>query len=340
METRRHSLKILYNAKDITKDISPYLVSWNYNDNLTGTIDDFSLVLADMDGRWSGEWFPDQGAYIHAGIELSNWKREGDNRKFTFGELQIDDIHLDLPSTVSIRAKSLPVLTPASRERRTRAWEKTELKTIAGDIASRSGLKLSYDVPEPVQYERIEQTEESDIAFLYNRCTEAGLCLKVHNKTIQIFEEQKLEKQKSMGVIDRLQTPVGGSSLTASLSSSYSACTVQYTDHKKKQTVKHTFKDPKALKDFKRELVINQQVKDKAEAERLAKKSLREANKSQWQASVTLPAGNPDAIAGACYDLKNFGKFDGKYIIMRASHSGGNGGYKTVLTLRKCMEGY
>ena len=49
--------------------------------------------------------------------------------------------------------------------------------------------------------------------------------------------------------------------------------------------------------------------------------------------------GDFNFAAGVLVELKNFGKFDGKYIITKAGHKLG-GGYTSDLELRKCLDGY
>ncbi|MBR4492434.1 MAG: hypothetical protein IKO98_07230, partial [Bacteroidales bacterium] len=85
-------------------------------------------------------------------------------------------------------------------------------------------------------------------------------------------------------------------------------------------------------------LEIKEDVENIAEAERLAKKRLREKNCQEWTGSLTVP-GNLNLVAAVTVNITGFGKFDGKYIITRASHSIGNG-YQTSIEVRRCLNGY
>lgn len=85
-------------------------------------------------------------------------------------------------------------------------------------------------------------------------------------------------------------------------------------------------------------LEVNEEVADVAEAEKLAKKKLREKNREEVQATVTM-AGNFYMLAGNTVMLDGFGKFNGKYVITKASHSLGNG-YTVQCDLRRCLYGY
>ena len=97
---------------------------------------------------------------------------------------------------------------------------------------------------------------------------------------------------------------------------------------------KDTILDP----DYEFSDEIKEQVKNIAEAERLAKKKLREKNCQEWTGNFTV-VGNLNLVAAITIKLLGFGKYDGKYIITRASHSIGSG-YQTSIEVRRCLNGY
>ena len=75
------------------------------------------------------------------------------------------------------------------------------------------------------------------------------------------------------------------------------------------------------------------------EARALAEKQLRLHNKFGQTAGFTFP-GDPGLVAGITVELAGWGFGDGKYIIKKAAHTVGGGGYTTKITLRKVLEGY
>ncbi|MBQ5345374.1 MAG: transcriptional regulator, partial [Acidaminococcaceae bacterium] len=85
-------------------------------------------------------------------------------------------------------------------------------------------------------------------------------------------------------------------------------------------------------------LEIKEQVESIADAERLAKKRLREKNKEEWTGNISV-VGNLLIVAANTVALQGFGVFDGNYIIVRASHSISNG-YTTSFDVRRCLDGY
>ncbi|UTW68693.1 hypothetical protein KHA80_14465 [Anaerobacillus sp. HL2] len=42
------------------------------------------------------------------------------------------------------------------------------------------------------EYDRIEQTEQTDLQFMTKLCNDAGLCLKVSNQSVVVFDEGKV----------------------------------------------------------------------------------------------------------------------------------------------------
>ncbi|MBE3586573.1 MAG: hypothetical protein IMW94_10575 [Thermoanaerobacter sp.] len=338
MNARRARLQVLYENVDISADLQPHLLSWTYTDNLSGQADDLQITLEDRLQLWSGPWMPEKGATLKAKIIQENKKRDGTKEEVSLGLFEIDEIETNHPpSTVTIKAISIPESSSLRGEDKNRAWEKTKLSVVARDIAAGAGLKLFFDTEDNPEYDRVEQTEESDLAFLMRLCNNAGLCLKVSDAQIIIFDEQKYERQDPFTRIKKGEAYLKRYRFRETLSGLYKACRVEYHDARKKRTIKYTFSPPNPPKTG-RVLVVNERVSSIKEAERLAKKRLRQENKNAVVASLTL-LGDVRFLAGLTVRLVGFGVFDGKYIITQAIHTQQNG-YETQLELRKCLEGY
>lgn len=191
----RVSTKILYNGKDISTDISQYIKSLSYTDELSGEADDINITLEDRDRLWQSEWMPEKGATLDVSIITSYWDLiDGLPKEFHLGLFEIDEITLtSSPNEVSIKGVSVPNATTLRGVEHSRSWEKIELKRVANDIATDAGLTLVYDTDEVIELDRVEQSEESDLAFLYKLCNDNGLALKVYDKQIVIFDEVKYE---------------------------------------------------------------------------------------------------------------------------------------------------
>lgn len=71
---------------------------------------------------------------------------------------------------------------------------------------------------------------------------------------------------------------------------------------------------------------------------KMAKNALRKANKKENAGTITL-FGDPTLVGGVTVDLKNFGAFDEKYIVSKATHKISDG-YTVESEIRKCLNGY
>lgn len=334
---RRAKLVLKYNNKDISKDLAEYLINFSYTDHASGKADDLQITLEDRQGLWQSDWMPERGATVQASITVENWNREGQVGTLPLGTFEIDEIESQgPPETVTIKAVSVPESASLRGEDKTRAWERTKLSRIARDIAGKAGLKLLYEADEDPEYDRVEQTEQSDLAFLLKLCEDAGLSLKVTGKQIVIFDDSKYEQMPPVMTITRGSSDVISYDASISIRNVYSAARVQYKGGKKKKEIVYTYQPPNAPKTGK-VLVINERVDSIAQAERLAKKRLRQKNKEEYRFSLTM-LGNITLVAGVTVTIKGWGKHDGKYFVEKATHEGP--GYTVKLELRRVLEGY
>lgn len=351
---RHVTVKLQYEQKDITQDLVPYLKDFSFNDVMSGEADDISITLHDIDELWMSDWFPEKGAKLTASIVFYNWNELGDEIEMKCGQFEIDEITCkNPPHEVTIGAVSVPDESKLRGELKSRSWEKTTLKAVAEELAKGAGLELFYDTPETIDLDRVEQSDQSDLEFLMKVCKDNGLALKVSDKQVIIFDETKFEMEKVVATLIKGPMPTdltedqikelgeiipyqGSYSLKSSLKDIYWGCHVKHKSTKQKSNIEYTFKDPHKTQG--KILQVNQGCETQAEAERLAKKKLRENNKNEVTGSVSI-LGHIVLAASATINLKGFGKFDGKYIISKCSHKVG-GGYTQSLDIRRCLDGY
>ena len=349
MEARRILTIIKYNNKDISADISKYLKSISYTDNLSGEADDLQITLEDKAGLWQSTWIPEKGALQDVMLQQKYWQTLSElPQSLRLGLFEIDEITSSgYPSEVQIKAVSVPDNNTLRGTERSRSWEKAKLQVIANDIASAAGMSLFWDTEENPVLDRAEQTEQSDLSFLYAICKDKGLALKISDKKIIIFDEAKYEAEKAKITIVKPGTVykkesgmkylfVGtGYSLRTKIRDIYAACRVSYQQGSSKSNIEATYtvagKKGKTLQ-------VNEQVESVAESLNLAKKRLREKNKDEVTGSLNM-LGNFVLLSGVTVNLLGFGAFDGKYLITRASHDIGSG-YTTNIDVRRCLNGY
>ncbi|MBP2015699.1 phage late control D family protein [Anaerococcus degeneri] len=340
---RRAKLEVKYDGADISKDLADYLNSLTYTDNEEDESDDLQISVGDKEGRWARDWLKQTGFGKGGEIEASIIQIDEDlnERELKCGKFKVDTVNESGPPTkVTLKASAIPTDSKIIAEEKTKAWENIKLSAIASDIAGKNKLKSEFESEEDPLYDRREQSKKSDIEFLKELCKDAGISLKVTDKKIVLFDASKFEKLPPIDTIKRGESNVLRWTFgTNFIEAGYSKCEVTYTDPKTKETIKGEFKNPKADQSTGRVLKINTKVKDKAEADKLAKKQLREKNKKETQASLEV-VGNINYVAGVNLKIDGWGIYDGKYMIQSADHNISNGGYKVSLSLRKVLEGY
>jgi len=335
---RRVSYDIIYNGKSLKSDIDPFVTGLSFTDNFSGSADDITINLADKNRLWIGNWMPEKGAAIEAKLLIPpGW---GNKNKVirNLGYFEIDESSGGgPPTTVSIKATSIPQASSLKGEEKSKSWEKTTLKKVITDVAKKNGLGVYYDAADNPSFDRLDQEYESDGAFLYRLCNENGLALKIANKKVYAIDEEQLEREGTVATIKRTDQIIKKWEYKDTLNGLYKSCKVTYTDTQKKITYSRTFTPSKPPKTG-RVLIVNEEVSSNDAAYRLAKKKLREMNKEATTVTLTM-TGIINVYPGQNVQLKEFSKLDGKYIIKSMSGSTGTGA-ETVLELRKCLEGY
>lgn len=347
---------------DVSSDISADLLSFDYTDVEKDESDEVSITVMDKDGRWAGSWRPEGGELVTAVI------RKGTTDGFVIGALPCGTFHIDsmrvsgAPRVFQFRAVSIPLNKPIRRRAKTRAWEKTDLRSIASTIAGESGLTLLYDSEDdPPHYDRADQDRESDLKFLSRLANDCGVSVKVSDDKLVLFDQKSYEKKPPVKTIILGSSDVLSWDFSTEQSQKYRSVTVSYRDPKLKKkgtaagyydadfenvSVKgrrnpavnsYTYTD-ESIEDGQ-EFTIKRRAKSVAEAERIARAKLRQLNARAVTGSISM-VGDTDLVAGVVIAVSGFGSFDGNFIIERATHSVSYNGYVTSLSLRRVNAKY
>lgn len=285
-----------------------------------------------------------KGLSIQTVIVRENWTGGGKDKVLDCGQFELDSVDASgPPSTVTIKATSLPYSSTIRQTKKSKAWEGYTLSGIAKEMAGANGMACMYESASDPYYERVEQVTESDIALLSRLCHQAGISLKATNNIIVLFDQAAYEAKPSAITIKR--GAVGGYEkyklTTGECDTQYASCRVSYTNPDNGAVITATANadDYDASKKDNQTLEVTAKINSIGEGQALAAKLLRQRNKYEKTASFTLP-GNPDVVAGVTVTLSGWGAWDGKYIVKQARHTIGSSGYTTQVTLRHVLEGY
>lgn len=341
MLARRTSVDITFDGTDITKDIKPYLLSVVYTDDTDDLADDLKIEVQDRDSVWLQKWLTEAveaaaggKLSISAVIKPEHWKKE---EKLKTGAFELDSVDASgPPDVVTISASSLAFSSDLRQTKKSKAWKNYNLSGIASEIAGNGGMSCVYEAGTNPSYDRVEQTRQSDIEFLRKLCQDAGISIKVTDGKIVLYDQAEYEAKAPVLTIER--GAKGGyikrKLHSGSADTQYAKCRVRYMDPATGKCIEGTAEDSSVSGD--QCLEIKAKVGSVGEAQTLAKKCLRLHNKLAKTATFTLP-GDVGLVAGVTVQLKGWGGWDGKYIVTRAVHTVGSGGYTTQITLRKVL---
>lgn len=338
MDSNIKYLDVSFNKQNVTNILSEDLESWTYTDNLSGEIDDLQLVLSNLgDKKWLNEWFPTKGTIVQAKI-CQKYYDPGTSIQTLVGTFEIDEIEFNgYPSTVTIKALSVPISTSLRGEMKSKTWEDTTVRLIAESIASANGLSLIYQA-DITEKKNVEQDNETDLSFLYKICNSEGLCLKLSSRSIVILDEADYEANDvaaTFSMINRdTNFKVSSWSAKNTTNGIFKACRVENIDSSGDNSITTTFSPSPAI-NVGSTLVVKSNVETTEEASRLAKKKLREKNKQATTVQIVVVC-NAHFDAGMTVQLTDFGKLNGKYIITRVVNTANN----QTLSLRRCLVGY
>ncbi|MBR2775192.1 MAG: hypothetical protein IKD73_09435 [Selenomonadaceae bacterium] len=311
---------ILLEGRDITQSLEGRLLNLNYRDRLSGEADTIELTLMDKDKLLLTDSFPPRGAT--ASITVND---------FDLGAFELDEVDYSAPPNVMrVKATSISQNSGLRQTDESKSWESVLLSKIARDIAEASALELFYQAGYNPEIKRAEQGEQSRLAFLDKLCADNGLIVKVADGKLIVVEEVTLEAQDPVTALT--WSDITRFDAKATLNEVYQKCEVNYKHAKQDKLFSATATDDSKAQG--RTLKINRRVNSQAEADRLAAHELRNANKKEFQVTITMPL-RLNLLAGVVVTLEDFGFFSGKWLVDESSHDVSDSGSVTRITLHR-----
>jgi hypothetical protein len=329
-------VRITYNGRDITADLTPYLMRVSYTDRLTGEADALDVELAETDAvksRWLAEWYPDKGMEIAAEIGYAG------QPLVKCGAFDVDEIEVESPP-MSIRIRALATgISRAVRTRIGKKYENTTLAKILDEIAKRIGAKRKGEVAN-IHIDRVTQYQETDWAFAVRLAHEYGYALKLtdNNKTLAVLklgEDAEPVRTLAPNDISRLAyrdriTDVPSRTELRHHDAATGQLVIYDVGSGKMIPVEHV-----TAADTKKRHV---RAKTPAQAQAIAEAEQARHEIDKTSLEVQLP-GDPLLVAGAAVDVTGWSRLDGRYLIIEARHEiGRSSGYATTLMLKRIKE--
>jgi len=161
--------------EDAKISTEPYICE--YTENASGRCDTLYMAfrdeeqeLAGLDIQKGGEVQAVHGASDTGAMFISEIRRAGELLTIKA---------LSMPSTI-IKAGNA-------------AWEKVSFMELIQDVADETGLSFSIDRPVDVYYREVSRYEQSPAEFLEHRLSLESYAMRIHDKTIRIYDERAAE---------------------------------------------------------------------------------------------------------------------------------------------------
>lgn len=329
MNVSATNFTVLYDNKNITADISKYMLSITYKDKVHGESDEIDIELEDVDALWQNSWYPEKGAKLTVTIGA-----------LKCGVFEIDEIELGgPPSVVNIRGAATGIKS-SLRTKKSDAHENKTLKQIAEKVASKNALTIEGEIPE-ISLQRVTQNKETDLAFLKRIAGMYGIIFSVRNQKITFTSVYDLEKRNSSFVLDitdltnyklkdKSDAPKNTKSVHASAKGNKKVeADKQYAEWQAEEGYKYP--DTKSGD----EEIDYSRSENKQQAEAKAKAVMHLSAGNQFEGSIDIE-GNVLACAGNNFDLTGVGNMSGKYHIKESSHKiDKSGGYTTACEIKR-----
>lgn len=310
MQLDKPYLKVTYNGKNITADISRSLTAFTYTDNLSEA-DALDIDLEDSEQKWQNEWYPEKGAIITAEIGIDG------GLTLDCGVFEIDEIELlGAPDSVTIRCIAAGFKKGQKRSRKSHVHEGKTLSEIVRTIASAAGLTVQGKISD-VRVGRLVQRKERDLRFLRRLAKEYGYTFNVRGTNLIFINKSELEDAKAVAAYAK--TDLLSFSIRDKSTNTYKSASIKYHNPETGETIQHKESDG-GSEDTDDNLELKFTAETQAQARLMTKAALREANKLQQSGSVSLP-GSPLLCAGNVIELQGLGKLSGDYIIKSSAHS-------------------
>lgn len=324
-DIRRTELSITYEGHNANKIGN--IESFSYTDESGGNSDAISLTIDNIDKRWQNGWLPKMSDKIQ--VQITKYK--GGAAAFNCGEFVVDDFSISSkPLTCTINATSTPINDGFRVQTKSKTWQSVTAKQIATEIATAAGIQLEFDGDDSKVIEKIEQSNETDAAFLSKVAGDYSLKMKVYSSKIIIYSEDKYEDKAAVYSIN--PSMCSDWEYTSSVVGTYTGAVFSYTNAKKNETYTVNVGTNERL------LYINETAENAADAESKALAKVNEANRGLITMKINLKEPLFVAATSNVMLVDFSGTVDGKYFVNKVDHTIDSNGYKVSLELRKIIQ--
>jgi len=313
-----------YQGVDISRYIEKGLGSLSYTDPAEGKSDSISVTIqsppeiagSGQVGDWLDAWEPEPDDRLRVKLTCTNWLAVGDTHFLDCGEFVVDAPGGTIfPCACSLNGVSQPSDEGFMETKRTQTWQNVTIQKMAGDMAQRAGLTITYEAAD-INIKVKEQNDTPDCSFLQGICGDYGLCMKVYSKKLVIYDREMYKKRPAAVTLNAGGGDFGKLSYQRMQHGTYTGGKLVYNDSGREEKIQAS------LGGGKRILTVTQKVDDQADAERILRGKLNAANHGAQVLHFSMSLLRIDMCAAMCVQVTGLGsKWSGKYFIDEITHA-------------------
>lgn len=320
-QVRHPKFTITYNNKDVTADITPYIISITYKDATEEKSDEIQIQVTNSSNIWLNEWYTKFKDKLQLSIgwpelEVNVGTFEVDEPTFKFG-----------PDIAIIKAQAAGISKP-TRTRRSDQHENKTLAQIAKKVADRYGYTIAGTIMDTGQIARVTQNMDTDLTFLRRLAKSYGHLFSVRANKITFTSIYDIEALAAATIISKSDF-LPGSEIKDKSADTYKKAHLKSFDPKTKKVYESTFEFPevKNVDGFTYTTTVKDDVKEvrtRVNSEQEGQQKLRAAlhsSNSKQQEGKFYVLGNPLLVAGNNVEITEIGILSGVYHIVSSTHT-------------------
>lgn len=302
---------LIYKGVNVTPDVAHMVVSITYVDQLDALSGEVEIEVEDHEQRWQGPWYPGLGDTVNLAIGYQG------GPLLACGDFELDELELSGPPDVFCLRGLATFVTPALRTRNSSGYEGQNLLGIAQTIAAKYGYSVvSAPGATDVNFDRVTQKQETDLAFLKRIAAEHDFEFTIRGTSLVFYARTPLEDEAAVATLTRSDVlRFGFCNRTRDI---YKAARVSYLDPTTKKLITEGA-EPSAVMPTGNTLKRVERCENGEQATLKAKAALHANNLRFVTAGLRVP-GSTSLAAGNNVALDGFGSFDGVYMVRSARH--------------------
>ncbi len=319
--------EINYQGHDLIALAGDNICSVTYTDFAHAKADSLEIEIEDGGGDWKNGWYPKKGDQISFRFGFKSSKCD-------WLQFEVDEIEFkSAPETVVIKSLTA-ALKSNFKEKRTRAWENIRFEQICAEIAKNQKIKSYYlsDRQDPLSFTRLDQKEESDMAFLKRICELYGFHLKLSPNRLSVLSIDSLESAAALNRFEKQE--LTRYRIRDTSAGVYQSCSVEYWDQNEGDgaLVSYTAEDTSVNEGGA--LTIRERAENEVQARLRAEAALKAKNRKRITGSIELE-GDPGLYANGVIELAELFKLSGNYFSTEIKHTITDNGYQAMLEIYK-----